>query len=157
MYSVKSCEYFADVVIRVLLCLCFIAIYEVLYLLADQFVLCIFAQLFILHLMIIMLVIHRYITEIKMLSFWWNFCHLLHWKLSFYITEMKMSFWWNFRHWLHWKFSFDNFQCSQWRKFHQNGDIFVSMMLCNMFWTSVKLLNNSGWFQLSPEWVPTCF
>ena len=67
---------------------------------ADPFVLCIFAQLFMLHLIITML-IHRYITEIKILSFWWNFCHLLHWKLSFYITEMKMSFWWNFRHWLH--------------------------------------------------------
>ena len=31
------------------------------------------------------------------------------------------SFWWNFRHWLHRKLSNDNFRCSQWRKIHQHG------------------------------------
>ena len=40
-----------------------------------------------------------------------------------YITETEMfSFWRNFHHWLH----FNNIQCDQWWKFHQN-DIFVSV------------------------------
>ena len=36
-------------------------------------------------------------------------------------TETVMlSFWQQFRHWLHRKLSNDNFRCSQWRKFRQN-------------------------------------
>ena len=41
---------------------------------------------------------------------------------------MEMSsFWSNFHHWLHWKLSNDNFQCGQWWRFHQNDDVFVSV------------------------------
>ena len=41
-------------------------------------------------------------------------------------TDMKnLSFWLNFHHWLH--CHFDNFQCSQWWKSHQNEDISLAM------------------------------
>ena len=44
--------------------------------------------------------------------------------VTFYHTETKGSFWRNFHHWLHWKLSKnDNFQCSQWWKFNQNEDV----------------------------------
>ena len=44
-------------------------------------------------------------------------------------TETKLlSFWRNFHHWLHWKLSFDNFQCSQWWKFNQNDNISISVL-----------------------------
>ena len=46
--------------------------------------------------------------------------YLIHWPACAmgYMAETEMtSFWWNFRHWLHRKLSFDNFRCSQWRKF----------------------------------------
>ena len=42
-------------------------------------------------------------------------------------TEMLL-FWRNFHHWLHWSCHFDNFQCSQWWKFRQNDNIFVSVL-----------------------------
>ena len=43
-------------------------------------------------------------------------------------TETKMlSFWWQFHHWLHWRLSNDNLQCRQWWKFRQNDNIHVSL------------------------------
>ena len=48
-------------------------------------------------------------------------------------TEMQMlSFWWNYHHWLHWKLSNDNFQYSQWWKFRQNDNISVSVIYITM-------------------------
>ena len=49
--------------------------------------------------------------------------------IHYYITtETEMlSFWWNFNHWLHRKLSFWHFRCSQWWRFDQNEDISVSV------------------------------
>ena len=41
-------------------------------------------------------------------------------------TELS-SFWWNYHHWWHRKLSTDNFRCSQWWKFLQNVDISISL------------------------------
>ena len=46
-------------------------------------------------------------------------------KIGMFTEKEKSSFWWNVHHWLHWKLS--KWQCSQWWKFHQNDDIFVSV------------------------------
>ena len=51
-------------------------------------------------------------------------------KISSFI-ETETSPFWHFLHWLHLKF--DNFQCSQWRRFCQIGDISVSV------YTSIKI------------------
>ena len=42
-------------------------------------------------------------------------------------AKYRHLFSWNFRHWLYRKLSYDNFRCSQWRKFHENYDITVSV------------------------------
>ena len=63
----------------------------------------------------------------EMSSFWRNFRHWLHRKLSKMsnITETRTSsLWKNFRHWLHWKV----FQCSQWWNFLQNDEIPASVI-----------------------------
>ena len=43
------------------------------------------------------------------------------------IETKMLSFWRNLHHWLHWTLSNDNFQCSQWWWFHQNDNISVSV------------------------------
>ena len=60
-------------------------------------------------------------NEMEILSFWCNF-----WKNENVI-------WMKFFNWLHRKLSFDNLQCSQWKNFHQCGDISISAS------TSVKV------------------
>ena len=93
---------------------------------------------------------YRLYTETKMSSFWWNFHHWLHWKLSKWQLPVQpvikiSSKWRHFRFrtlkrkCLHFDEIFitgftgscqnDNFQCSQWLKFRQNDDIFVSVFL----------------------------
>ena len=54
--------------------------------------------------------------------------------LAFTETEMS-SFLWNFHPWRHCQN--DNFQCSQWLKFRQNDDIFVSVIDA-VRWHSLK-------------------
>ena len=64
---------------------------------------------------------------------------------SLNITETKMSsFWWNYHHWLHRKLSFWHFRYSQWWRIHQNEDIFVSVMFVLRRWTRQWHSNNGG-------------
>ena len=87
-------------------------------------------------------------TETEMSSFWRNFRHWLHWKLSFWQLSvqpvMKISSkWWHFRKCHHFdeifvtgcteSCHFDNFRCSQWWKFHQNDDIFGNVIILTKF------------------------
>ena len=76
---------------------------------------------------------------------------------SFTETGM-LSFWRNFHHWLHWKLSQDNFQCSKWWKFQfrQNDDIFVSVLRWG-FPINLSCTNrqrSSWWLQM--PWRRTC-
>ena len=69
---------------------------------------------------------------------------LLHWNAKVTITETKMSsFWQNFHHWLHWKLSFWQLPMqplmkvsSKWQHFHfSDGDnFFLSKVFFSVFW-----------------------
>ena len=67
-------------------------------------------------------------------------------------TEMEvLSFWWNFYHWLHWKLSFDNFQCI-W-KFCQNA-ISVSIIVALCIRIMMTWPFYPKYFQMKPYSLP---
>ena len=70
-------------------------------------------------------------TEAETLSFWWNFNHWLHQKLSFWQLSVQPVIKFLFDEILITDCTeschFDNFRCSQWWRFRQNDDISVSV------------------------------